>query len=118
MKKFHLIYFSKIHIKRFLFEIHPKLISIWTYENIAHFNCSKIHNFFNESCSNKLLYLCSFFKIYHILSFYKILQKKPYTKTDVHKRIDIKSNFNFKSPLLIYLVYIYFNIFIFIFYSN
>jgi hypothetical protein len=49
--------------------------------------------------------------IYHILSSYKILQKKPYTKTNVHKRIDIKSNFIFKSPLLKYLVYIYINFF-------
>jgi hypothetical protein len=34
------------HVKKIKIEIHPKMIMIWTYENMAHFKPSKVHNSF------------------------------------------------------------------------
>jgi len=31
------------HVKKIKIEIHPKMIMIWTYENIVHFKPSKVH---------------------------------------------------------------------------
>jgi len=42
------------------FEIHPKMIIIWTYENMAHFKSFKVHNFFWFNFLIKILQLWSF----------------------------------------------------------
>jgi hypothetical protein len=37
MKNSHLKEFFNVHVKKIKIEIHPKMIVIWTYENMAHF---------------------------------------------------------------------------------
>ncbi len=37
MKNSHLKKFFNVHVKKIKIEIHPKMIMIWTYENMAHF---------------------------------------------------------------------------------
>jgi hypothetical protein len=37
MKISHLKKFFNVHVKKIKIEIDPKMIMIWTYENIAHF---------------------------------------------------------------------------------
>jgi hypothetical protein len=37
MKNNHSKQFFNAHVKRIKIEIHPKMIMIWTYENMAHF---------------------------------------------------------------------------------
>ncbi len=36
MKNTHLKQFFNVHVKKIKIEIHPKMIMIWTYENMAH----------------------------------------------------------------------------------
>ncbi len=37
MKNSHYKKFFNVHVKKIKIEIHPKMIMIWTYENMAHF---------------------------------------------------------------------------------
>ncbi len=37
MKNIHLNFFFNVHVKKIKIEIHPKMIMIWTYENMAQF---------------------------------------------------------------------------------
>jgi hypothetical protein len=46
MKNNHCKKFFNVHVKTIKIEIHPKMIMIWTYENMAHLGHSKVHNFF------------------------------------------------------------------------
>jgi hypothetical protein len=36
MKNKHFKQFFNVHVKKIKIEIHPKMIMIWTYENMAH----------------------------------------------------------------------------------
>jgi len=36
-EKIHLKQIFNVHVKKIKIEIHPKMIMIWTYENMAHF---------------------------------------------------------------------------------
>ncbi len=36
-KNIHCNLFFNVHVKKIKIEIHPKMIMIWTYENMAHF---------------------------------------------------------------------------------
>ncbi len=46
MKNNHFKQFFNVHVKQIKIEIHPKMIMIWTYENMAHLSHSKVHNGF------------------------------------------------------------------------
>jgi hypothetical protein len=52
MKNNHSKQLFNVHVKKIKIEIHPKMIMIWTYENIVHFKSFK---------SPKFLHICSFF---------------------------------------------------------
>jgi hypothetical protein len=38
MKNNHFKVFFNVHVKEIIIETHPKMIMIWTYENMAHFS--------------------------------------------------------------------------------
>jgi hypothetical protein len=40
-EKIHLKKFFNVHVKKIKIEIHPKMIIIWTYENMAYFKLFK-----------------------------------------------------------------------------
>jgi len=41
MKNSHCKQFFNVHVTKIKIEVHPKMIMIWTYENIVHFKPSK-----------------------------------------------------------------------------
>jgi hypothetical protein len=75
MKNSHSNYYFNVHVKKIKIEIHPKIIMIWTYENMVHFRPFKSPyffwlNFFEQFFCIFLLFVLT----YHILSPYNITQ--------------------------------------------
>jgi hypothetical protein len=77
MKIKHSNLFFNVHDKKIRKKIQPKMIMMWTYENMVHLGHSKVHNSFGQLCFNNFFCTYVFFVLtYHILSPCNIFQIK------------------------------------------